>query len=74
MNTLYGWIFSNLLWEFTNRSLEGAEYYSGGNRYGYKNAVKRITPIKIPMGATKIQTILGTLLYILFPRIDAIKA
>ena len=51
-----------------------AEYYSGENRYGYKNAVKRITPKKIPIGATIIQTIRGTLLYILFPRIDAIKA
>ena len=52
----------------------GAEYYWGGNRYWYKNADKRITPIKIPIGATIIQTIRGTLLYILFPLIDAIKA
>ena len=52
----------------------GAEYYSGGNRYGYKNAIKRITPQKIPIGATINQTIGGTLLFILFPRIDVIKA
>ena len=52
----------------------GEKYYSGGKRYGYKNAIKRITPKKIPIGATIIQTIRGTLLCILFPRIDAIKA